>query len=201
MRPCMTSCNQRPVRHELVSGTEAGRPDDAPGAVDTTGASRCSRCSVHNCIERRRSRGTYGAGGSAPVWPMPGCRVRGFPDADVAPLCDRGLHGQRRHHRSRPASSAVVRPVAAAGVAVAAVAVALVAVVVGVAIEQAAGPQNCHGIGWGCTPDPATSAFLAGMVVGAPTGVVGWAATWVGWAVTRTAPTRSTGRPGGGPRG
>lgn len=79
-----------------------------------------------------------------------------------------------------------VRPVAAAGVTIAAVAVALVAVAVGVAIEQAANPPNCHGIGWGCTPDPATSAFLAGMIVGAPTVVVGWAATWVGWAVTRT---------------
>lgn len=78
-----------------------------------------------------------------------------------------------------------VRPVAATGVTAAAVAVAVAAVAVGVAIEQAANPPNCYGIGWGCTPDPATSAFLVGMIVGAPTVVVAWAATWVGWALTR----------------
>lgn len=85
-----------------------------------------------------------------------------------------------------PRHRAWLRPAAATGVTTVAVAVAVAAVAVGVAIEQAANPPNCHGIGWGCTPDPATSALLAGMIVGAPTVVVAWAATWVGWALTRT---------------
>lgn len=68
---------------------------------------------------------------------------------------------------------------------VVAVAAGIGAVGAGTAIEQAAHPPTCYGIGWGCTPDPATMAMFVGMFVGLPTLAVGVPVTWVGWATTR----------------
>lgn len=77
------------------------------------------------------------------------------------------------------------RPVAASVAALVVAIVALVAVGVAAAIEQAAYPPTCHGIGFGCTPRPTTIVALGGYIVGLPTTAVAWLATWVGWAVTR----------------
>lgn len=65
------------------------------------------------------------------------------------------------------------------------VVVATIGVGVVTAVEQAASPPTCHGIGFGCTPDAVTTAFLVGVVFGLPAVAVAWAATWIGWALTR----------------
>ena len=79
----------------------------------------------------------------------------------------------------------VRRPVVASLVSLFAVVLAVGAVALGTAIEQAANPPTCFGIGWGCTPDPGTTAFLVGWIVGAPALAVAWVLTWGGWALTR----------------
>lgn len=78
------------------------------------------------------------------------------------------------------------RPAAASLAALAVVILAAAMVGVATAVEQAAHPPTCHGIGFGCTPDPATTAMLVGGIYGLPTVAVVWVASWVGWALTRS---------------
>jgi hypothetical protein len=65
--------------------------------------------------------------------------------------------------------------------------VMLTLVVVGVAtaMEQAAHPPTCFGIGFGCTPDAYTTVTLLGMFVGVPVVAVAWTLTVIGWVLTR----------------
>lgn len=77
------------------------------------------------------------------------------------------------------------RPVAASLAALAVAVTATIGVGVVTAIEQAAHPPTCYGIGFGCTPDAITTALLVGGIFGLPALAVAWAATWVGWALTR----------------
>lgn len=42
----------------------------------------------------------------------------------------------------------------------------------GLWLEDRADPPTCYGIGWGCTPDPATSMFFIGWIVLVPAFVV-----------------------------
>lgn len=93
-------------------------------------------------------------------------------------------------HRPDPTSASsssgsARQPLVACAVSLAAVALALGAVALGTAIEQAAHPPTCFGIGWGCTPDPGTTALLVGGLVGAPAVAIAWVLTWVGWTVSR----------------
>jgi hypothetical protein len=90
-------------------------------------------------------------------------------------------------HRT-PTSSR--RPISAGLAALALVMLALVAVGAVTAIEQHAHPPTCFGIGFGCTPDPFTTALLVGMIFGAPTVAVAWLVTAVGWVLTRQHPDR-----------
>jgi hypothetical protein len=84
----------------------------------------------------------------------------------------------------RPSGS-LRQPLLACLATMVAAALALGAVALGTAIEQAANPPTCYGIGWGCTPDAGTTALLLGWFVAAPAVAIAWILTWVGWAVTR----------------
>lgn len=83
------------------------------------------------------------------------------------------------------ASTSWRRPAAASVTALVVAVIALVVVGVAAAIEQAAHPPTCYGIGFGCTPRPTTRVVVGGYLVGLPTITVAWVATWAGWALTR----------------
>ena len=56
-------------------------------------------------------------------------------------------------------------------------------------LEQQARPPTCFGIGWGCTPDAATTAVLIAFVIGVPTLVVATLVIMGGWLLARARPT------------
>jgi hypothetical protein len=77
------------------------------------------------------------------------------------------------------------RPTSAGVAALGLVVLTLGVVGAGTAIEQAANPPTCFGIGFGCTPDALSTVALLGMFVGAPVVAVAWILTVAGWVLTR----------------
>jgi hypothetical protein len=50
-------------------------------------------------------------------------------------------------------------------------------------------PPTCFGIGWGCTPDAATTAVLIAVVIGVPALVAATLVILGGWLLARARPT------------
>jgi hypothetical protein len=94
----------------------------------------------------------------------------------------RGMDTSGSDHRTAPSWR---RPTSAGLAELGLVVLALLVVGVATAIEQRAHPPTCFGIGFGCTPDPSSTAVLLGMFVGAPLVAVAWLCTAVGWVLTR----------------
>lgn len=61
------------------------------------------------------------------------------------------------------------------------------AVIVWTAIDQAAHPPSCSGIGWGCSPDPFTTVVIFGCFVMPYLMAVGAAVVGLGWLARSSA--------------